>query len=164
MTKKEKKFCQIYSALNNLKEAAVHAGYPAESAQSIGEELIGREDVLREIQRISAQNSDSLCDRAIAGLLRIAFGNADDCIRLLFCDEMPDLSSMNLFNISEIKRPKGGGLEIKFADRTKALSLLYEIGKQSEDADAVSFFECLEEEVIGNSEEVRGKDDFYADA
>ena len=39
-----------------------------------------------------------------------------------------------------------GGLEIKFADRTKALSLLYEIGKQSEDAEGLSFFECLEEE------------------
>ena len=154
MTKKEKKFCQIYSALNNLKEAAVHAGFPAESAQSIGEELIGREDILREIQRISARNSDSLCDRAVAGLLRIAFGNADDCIRLLFCDEMPDVSSMNLFNISEIKRPKGGGLEIKFADRTKALSLLYEIGKQSEDADSLSFFECLEEDCTEGASDV----------
>ncbi len=152
MTKKEKMFCRVYATLNNSKEAAVHAGYPAESAQSVGEELIAREDILREIQRISSQNSDSLCDRAVAGLLRIAFGNADDCIRLLFCDEMPDLSSMNLFNISEIKRPKGGGLEIKFADRTKALSLLYEIGKQSEDTDAMSFFECLEEG-MGNSEE-----------
>lgn len=144
MTKKEKKFCQIYSALNNLKEAAVHAGYPAESAQATGEELVGREDVSREIQRLSAKNSDSLCDRAIAGLLRLAFGNYDDCVRLLYCEEEPSLSMMNLFNISEIKRPKGGGLEIKFADRMKALALLYEIGKRSEDEDAVSFFEALE--------------------
>ena len=151
MTKKEKLFCRVYAALNNLKEAAVHAGFPAESAQSIGEELIGREDILREIQRISAKNSESLCDRAVAGLLRIAFGNADDCIRLLFCDEMPDVSSMNLFNISEIKRPKGGGLEIKFADRMKALALLYEIGRQSEDEESLSFFECLEESDIDTS-------------
>lgn len=146
MTKKEKLFCRVYAALNNLKEAAVHAGFPAESAQAVGEALIAREDIFKEVAQLSAKNSDSLCDKAVAGLLRIAFGNADDCIRLLFCDEEPDLSSMNLFNVSEIKRPKGGGLEIKFADRMKALALLYEIGKQSEDADAVSFFECLEEE------------------
>jgi len=146
MTKKEKVFCRVYAALNNLKEAAVHAGFPAESAQAVGEALIAREDIFKEVAQLSAKNSDSLCDKAVAGLLRIAFGNADDCIRLLFCDEEPDLSSMNLFNVSEIKRPKGGGLEIKFADRMKALALLYEIGKQSEDADAVSFFECLEEE------------------
>ena len=146
MTKKEKIFCRVYAALNNLKEAAVHAGFPAESAQAVGEALIAREDIFKEVAQLSAKNSDSLCDKAVAGLLRIAFGNADDCIRLLFCDEEPDLSSMNLFNVSEIKRPKGGGLEIKFADRMKALALLYEIGKQSEDADAVSFFECLEEE------------------
>lgn len=144
MTKKEKIFCRVYAALNNLKEAAVHAGFPAESAQAVGEALIAREDIFKEVAQLSAKNSDSLCDKAVAGLLRIAFGNADDCIRLLFCDEEPDLSSMNLFNVSEIKRPKGGGLEIKFADRMKALALLYEIGKQSEDADAVSFFECLE--------------------
>lgn len=146
MTKKEKIFCRVYAALNNLKEAAVHAGFPAESAQAVGEALIAREDIFKEVAQLSARNSDSLCDKAVAGLLRIAFGNADDCIRLLFCDEEPDLSSMNLFNVSEIKRPKGGGLEIKFADRMKALALLYEIGKRSEDADAVSFFECLEEE------------------
>ena len=152
MTKKEKAFCRVYAVLNNLKEAAVHAGFPAETAQTVGEALVVREDISREIQRLSSKNSDSLCDRAVAGLLRIAFGNADDGIRLLYCDEEPSLSSMNLFNISEIKRPKGGGLEIKFADRMKALALLYEIGKQSEDADSMSFFETLEEE-IGNSEE-----------
>ena len=152
MTKKEKAFCRVYAVLNNLKEAAVHAGFPAETAQTVGEALVVREDISREIQRLSSKNSDSLCDRAVAGLLRIAFGNADDGIRLLYCDEEPNLSSMNLFNIAEIKRPKGGGLEIKFADRMKALALLYEIGKQSEDADSMSFFETLEEE-IGNSEE-----------
>ena len=144
MTKKEKVFCRVYAALNNLKEAAVHAGYPAESAQAAGEELICREDISREVQRLSAKNSDSLCDRAVAGLLRLAFGNYDDCIKLLYCDSEPNLSLMNLFNISEIKRPKGGGLEIKFADRMKALALLYEIGKRSEDEDGLSFFEALE--------------------
>ena len=144
MTKKEKTFCRVYSVLNNLKEAAVHAGFPAESAQKTAEELIAREDISKEVSRLVAKSSDSLCDRAIAGLLRLAFGNFDDCIKLLYCDEEPDLSAMNLFNISEIKRPKGGGLEIKFADRMKALALLYEIGKQSEDEDSMSFFEALE--------------------
>ena len=45
MTKKEKMFCRVYSALNNLKEAAVHAGFPAEEAQKTAEELIAREDI-----------------------------------------------------------------------------------------------------------------------
>ena len=151
MTKKEKTFCRVYAALNNLKEAAVHAGYPADSAQRVAEELIARDDILREVQRVSSKNSESLCDRAIAGLLRLAFGNYDDCIKLLYCDEEPDLSAMNLFNISEIKRPKGGGLEIKFADRMKALALLYEIGKQSDDEESLSFFECLEESDVDTS-------------
>ena len=151
MTKKEKAFCRVYAALNNLKEAAVHAGFPAESAQAVGEELIGREDISKVVARLSARNSDSLCDRAIAGLLRLAFGNYDDCIRLMYCDEEPDLGAMNLFNISEIKRPKGGGLEIKFADRMKALALLYEIGKQGEDEEGLSFFEALEESDVDTS-------------
>lgn len=151
MTKKEKCFCRVYAALNNLKEAAVHAGYPAEEAQKTAEELIAREDISKEVLRLTAKNSESLCDRAIAGLLRLAFGNYDDCIKLLYRDDEPDLSAMNLFNISEIKRPKGGGLEIKFADRMKALALLYEIGRQSEDEESLSFFECLEESDIDTS-------------
>lgn len=59
------------------------------------------------------------------GYEKIAFGGVGDAVRLLFCgEELPQLEGMDLFLISEIKRPKGGGLEIKFFDRLRALQCL----------------------------------------
>lgn len=60
------------------------------------------------------------------GYEKLAFGGIADAVRLLFTEE-PDLASlgkMDLYNIAEIKRPKGGGMEIKFFDRIKALQCL----------------------------------------
>lgn len=59
--------------------------------------------------------------KLVEGLERLAFGNVTDAIKLLFCDELNTriLNKLDLFNISEIKRPKGGGIEIKFYDRLK---------------------------------------------
>ncbi len=60
------------------------------------------------------------------GYEKLAYGGIADAVRLLFNEE-PDLSTlekMDLYNIAEIKRPKGGGMEIKFFDRIKALQCL----------------------------------------
>jgi hypothetical protein len=64
--------------------------------------------------------------RITKGYERLAFGGIADAVRLLFTEE-PDLAAlgkMDLYNIAEIKRPKGGGMEIKFFDRIKALQCL----------------------------------------
>lgn len=58
--------------------------------------------------------------------------------------ENPDvekLKNMDLYCVSEIRRPKEGAMEIKFFDRLKALEKL-EAGSL-EDNGAVSFFEAL---------------------
>lgn len=54
------------------------------------------------------------------------------------------LPSLDLFNISEIKRPKGGGMEIKFFDRIKALEKLRDI-KSDSPSQPLSFYKALEE-------------------
>lgn len=50
---------------------------------------------------------------------------------------------MDLFNISEIKRKKGGDIEIKFFDRLKALERLYELCDEA-DCEANSLFSAIE--------------------
>jgi hypothetical protein len=63
------------------------------------------------------------------GLERLADGRANDAVRLAFAEELPapeELEQMDLYNVSEIKRVKGGGVEIKLFDRQKALVKLYE--------------------------------------
>jgi hypothetical protein len=64
--------------------------------------------------------------RITKGYEKLAFGGIADAVRLLFTEE-PDLAAlgkMDLYNIAEIKRQKGGGMEIKFFDRIKALQCL----------------------------------------
>lgn len=63
---------------------------------------------------------------AAAGYYRMAFGGVSDALRLLYTERPTEkeLSEMDLFMISEIKKPKDGMLEIKFFDRLKALEKL----------------------------------------
>lgn len=79
------------------------------------------------------------------GYRRIAFGDVRDPVRLLFCEDVTPraLKSMDLFNISEIRRPKGGGMEIKFFDRIRALQCLQELGAQEESP--CGFYRALEQ-------------------
>lgn len=81
------------------------------------------------------------------GLKRLAFGEIQDAVMLLFADEneiLEKLPKFNLYNISEIKRPRGGGMEIKFFDRIKALEKLRELDNGSS-TEPLSFYRALEE-------------------
>ncbi len=80
------------------------------------------------------------------GLLTLAFGEVSDAVSLLYMSDeeaIKKLPSLNLFNVSEIKRPKGGGMEIKFFDRIKACEKLREQIPEKK-RDNLSFFEALE--------------------
>lgn len=94
------------------------------------------------------------------GLSRLAFGEITDAVSLLFEDEeavLEKLPTLNLYNVSEIKRPKGGGMEIKFFDRIKALEKLRELTTQKSDQ-GLSFYEALEKSAE-NAKSVFNTDD-----
>ncbi len=82
-----------------------------------------------------------------SGLRRLAFGGCGDAVALAFAEELPPpnvIEEMDLFNVSEIKRVKGGGVEIKFFDRLKALEKLYELEtKQENKNSAAGLIEAL---------------------
>lgn len=84
-------------------------------------------------------------EKVLEGYRRIAFGDVTDPVRLLFCDEPAPrtLKSMDLFSISEIKRPKGGGMEIKFFDRIRALQCMQEM--EAEENAPCGFYQAFEE-------------------
>lgn len=65
----------------------------------------------------------------IDGLKKLAFGKVNDAVALVFAEDIPPpelLTRMQLFNVSSVKRVKGGGVEVQFFDRQKALEKLYE--------------------------------------
>ena len=80
---------------------------------------------------------------AAAGYYRMAFGGVADALKLLYTEHPSDeqLSEMDLFMISEIKKPKDGMLEIKFFDRLKALEKLG--GQQDESAGVAGLFDAI---------------------
>ncbi len=65
---------------------------------------------------------------------------------MLFRDEITDeeIKQLDLYNISDIKRKKGGDIEIKFFDRLKALEHLQQLSSQEEGKTATSLFSAIE--------------------
>lgn len=145
LNEKEKLFCLYFCRTRNVREAAAKAGYvlfPEKSGQKLMADKLIAEEIkrLEKLQEVSAQE-------AAAGYRRIAYGSVCDAVRLLFSDSPPDpdsLEKLDLFCISEIKRPKGGGMEIKFFDRLKALEKLAELSGADE-RDIPPFYAALED-------------------
>lgn len=86
--------------------------------------------------------------KIMRGYDKLAFGGVADAVRLMLCDdpEQLEIGGMDLFNVAEIKRPKGGGMEIKFFDRIKALQCLEQISEEKQEGPG-GFYRALEQSV-----------------
>ena len=93
-----------------------------------------------------AKRKKSVAEQVEDGLLKLAFGSIGDAVSLLYLSDeevLEKLPKLNLFNVSEIKKPKGGGMEIKFFDRIKACEKLREQA-QEKSGEGLSFYQALE--------------------
>ena len=144
LSQKQLAFCRAFVRTRYPREAAVAAGFllfPEKAA----EKLLSAKPVQAKIQELEQSLSVQRAE-LIAGYRRLAFGSVADAVRLLQQtdqDAPPDPDTLDLFTVSEIKRPKGGGLEIKFFDRQKALDRLAELQETAEDC-ALPFYKALE--------------------
>lgn len=142
---KRKEFCCNYVLYGNVKEAAILAGFEKENALLDGVECLESAKCKKLISQLREVLSDS--GNVIAGLKRLAFGSCADAVYLVFADELPPssiISELDLFNVSEIKRVKGGGVEVKLFDRQKALEKLFEFENSCSDrGSAASLIEAL---------------------
>lgn len=142
LSEREKRFCFSYVESGNLKEAAIAAGFEIPTQQAY--KLLAREAVQLELERLYEQKKKTLMYKAYCGFERLAFGSVADAIRLLNCPETDaqEIAKMDLFCISEIKKPKDGSMEIKFFDRLKALEKLLQ-ADNTEHKQNSSFFQAL---------------------
>ena len=143
MKPKEKEFCELFCQTANPREAAFRAGYklfPDKKALA----LLESEEIQSRIRQIREKRFSEKDDFK-AGLRRIAFGSIADAVKLMLADSITDreIEGLDLFGISEIKRQKGGGMEIKFFDRLKALEKLSQLEQSSESAVLPPFYEAL---------------------
>ncbi|MEF2920634.1 MAG: terminase small subunit [Acutalibacteraceae bacterium] len=144
MTKREERFCCFYSSNGNVRLSAVMAGYE-NNPEQVGQQLLMRDDISTKVKEYRDIRLKDLKFMALQGYERLAFGGIADCIQLLYMDN-PDLQTlerMDLYMISEIKRPKEGAMEIKFFDRLKALEKLSE-AQQSNGENSLPFYKALE--------------------
>ena len=143
LSSKERLFCTYYCLSRNGSEAASKSGYlfPEKSAAR----LLRKKEIKEEIERSDKEKRASQKD-IISGYYRLAFGCFADAVSLLFRDDITseEISRMDLYNISDIKRKKGGDIEIKFFDRLKALERLEQITCKEESDPASSLFGAIE--------------------
>ncbi len=145
LTKKEIDFCRMYVQLRNPREAAVRAGFST-LPECRAVSLLSKKNIR---QKIGELEKETLADEALisAGLQRLAFGSVADAVKLILSADKntsPDIDSLDLFNVSEIKFTSGKGMEIKFFDRLKALERLSLISQNGNELGALSFYEALE--------------------
>ena len=75
-------------------------------------------------------------------LAELAFGKANDCVRLALEDD-PQLGRLDLSLLSEVKRNDKGTVEIKLIDRLRALEQLALVAEE-EKTDLESFLTALQ--------------------
>lgn len=125
LPKRKAAFCAYLVSTGDPVLAAKRAGYTQNPARA-AERLMADAQVLEEARCIASEREAAMSALCSVGYQRLAFGSVADAVSLLFMENpTPEqLHEMDLFLVSEIKKPKDGMLEIKFADRLKALEKL----------------------------------------
>ncbi len=139
-----KLFCYHYIKCGNVEEASIKAGFPKDTAFIDGMKTLA----LPQYQKLIREFKDAPTNSLLwAGLQRLAFGSVNDAIGLVFSENPIDASSiygLDLFNVSEVKRVKGGGVEVKFFDRQKALEKMLDYANSNDSSNtAKSLLDAL---------------------
>lgn len=143
---KRAKFCRWYLALGNAREAALKAGCPPETAADDGLEMLRSGYCRRMLAQLAQEPPLSAQALVSAGLQRLAFGDANDAVRLVFAENLSDetLQGLDLFHVTSIKCDKNG-VEVKLADRLAAMQKLLECaGNADHAAAAAALFGALQ--------------------
>ena len=106
--------------------------------------LLRKKEIKSYIDELDKQRRSDRKDIA-QGYVRLAFGCVSDAIKLLYTDDADKekIEEMDLFNISEIKRKKGGDIEIKFFDRLKALEKLQQLCDEKDVLTGASLYSAI---------------------
>lgn len=141
------KFCCCYAKLGNITEAAVMAGHERDNALVWGINILRKKKYNRLTSELRLFFTAEAKSQVMSGLERLAFGDARDAALLVVGDEPPteeELKKLDLYNVSEIKRVKGGSVEVKLFDRQKALEKMMEYaGSADQRAAAKSLLNAL---------------------
>ncbi len=133
LTAKQERFVEEYLVDLNATQAAIRAGYSAESAGTIAAENMQKptirariDEAMAELSRRTGVNQE----RVIRELARVAFVNAQNVVSMKDATVLKDASQDDTAAIASVKVKVIQGdfesveREVKFADKLKALELL----------------------------------------
>lgn len=134
LNERQKRFVQAYLQTLNATQAAITAGYSANTAHSVGPRMLDNAGVKRAIQegigKVAAK-ADITTERILNELARIAFGSMRDIAEwnasgVSFKDSasLTDDAAATISEVTETTNEHGGSLKIKQHDKLKALELL----------------------------------------
>lgn len=132
----KRKFAAAYLRCFDADRAAEAVG------RNDGVRLLSTPAVQRELQ-LQRSQCDICRQDVIRRLAQLAFGRANDCVKLVLC-EKPEIDELDLSLLSEVKRNDKGTVEVKLIDRVRALEQLLQAGTDAADA-ADAFFAAAED-------------------
>ena len=134
-------FAKMFVRTRNGSETAVRLGAEPSQAKQIEADYLANKAVKREIRRLDKEDVQTLC-YVKTGLSRLAFGSINEAAALVFSEEptREEVLRADLFNVAELKKVKGGGVEMKFFDRQRALEKLVELDPELKEISAAQEF------------------------
>ncbi len=138
--KDDETFCRTYLRTMDPERAA------AESGRRDGFTQLGRTGIQRRLENMRESAAGQIRrEDAVRRLAQLAFGRANDAVRLALHPEETDVEGLDLSAVAEIKVTDKGGVEIKLVDRVRALETLCELLSAAGHHDAEELYRALAE-------------------
>ena len=132
------RFSRTYLKTMDAEQAAAAAGYQDGYGRLQTEPIRQCLRRMREVATGELRQEDVLRQ-----LAHLAFGRADDVLRLALRQGETELSGLDLTAVAEFKATEKGGLEIKLVDRLRALELLFSLLESRSTNAAQSLYQAL---------------------
>lgn len=140
--KKTADFVRTYLRTMDAQRAARSVG------ERDGEGLLQRAAVQKQVERARRLGGDVRREDVIRRLAELAFGRANDAVKLACLGGETDesvIDGMELSAVAEFKRNSAGAVEVKLIDRVKALDALYGILSGDDGSAAAALLRALEQ-------------------
>ena len=125
-------FCRAYLRTMDPERSAVLIG------RRDGFTMLGSARVQSRLEKMREDAAGQIRrEDAIRRLAQLAFGRANDAVKLALCPAEVNVEELDLSAVSEIKVTDKGGVEVKLVDRVRALETLCELlaGSGGQNAD-----------------------------
>lgn len=138
--KENRTFCTAYLRTMDPEQAAEAAG------RQDGFATLGLKSIRKRLERMrSAAAGELRREDALRRLAQLAFGRANDAVRLALDPRGVDPGALDLSAVAELKVTDKGGVEVKLVDRVRALETLCALLEEHGGGGAEELYQALED-------------------